>query len=149
MASTIRFDGAEDLLAKFKAMGTAMRQQTLHGAVEPAAEIIANRISEAAPQLTGRLAFSIETVNLTDSEDRFVVGIQIEADAFYWLFLEFGTHSHLFNDETFKVIRGKEGLGDVRMKPHPFIRPAFRSTRNQARLEIRDGIRDQVEGFTE
>lgn len=127
MASTIRFDGAEDLLGKFKAMTEDARLNTLSHAVQPAAEYVKEAIFARAPVRTGKLASSIETVALTESADRFVTGIQIAPEAFYWKMIEFGT---------------------VRMQAQPFIRPAFDSSRNQARTEMRDGIRDQVLGFT-
>lgn len=127
-SSTIKFDGAEGLLEKFKAMTSEARANTLSAAVEPAADFVREAIFARAPVLSGKLASDISIVALTETADRFVMAVKIEDEAFYWRFLEFGT---------------------VKMAAQPFIRPSFVSSRAQARNEIRDGIRDSVEGFTE
>lgn len=125
---TIRFDKGEELRAKFKAMEADIRQNVLARAVAPAAAFVKEAIFARAPVETGLLASGIEIVPLAESADRYVLGIQMSREAFYWKFLEFGTK---------------------RMPPHPFIRAGFYSSRAQARNEMRDGIRDGVEGFAE
>lgn len=141
MANSIRFLGAENLRDKFVAMTEQARRDVLEQSVPAATDIPMQKIIDRAPEGDGTGGYwkakgvaghhmkndvSKETVEHT--EDRMVQAIQISGDGFYWRFVEFGT---------------------VHAPAHPFIRPAFTSTRTQAAGEIRDSMRDVVLGFTE
>ena len=141
MANTIRFLGAENLRDKFVAMETEARLHVLEEAVPAAAEIPMQKIIDRAPEGDGTGGYwkskgisghhmkndiSKETVEHT--EDRMVQAIKVSGDGFYWRMVEFGT---------------------VHAPAHPFIRPAFSSTRTQTAGEIRATMRDVILGFTE
>lgn len=141
MANSIRFLGSENLRDKFVAMTDEARLEVLERSVPEAAEIPMQKIIDRAPEGDGKGGYwkakgvsghhmksdiSKETVEHTP--DRLVQAIKVSADSFYWRFVEFGT---------------------VHAPAHPFIRPAFTSTRTQAAGEIRDSMRDVILGFTE
>jgi HK97 gp10 family phage protein len=127
MGFSIRFQGAEELKSKFKAMESSARSEVLAKSVPPAADYVRESIFARAPVKSGLLASHITTALKSQTDTRYVQGIYIAPEAFYWRFLEFGT---------------------TRMPAHPFIREAFYGSRRNARNEIRDGIRDAVLGFT-
>lgn len=130
---TIKFQGGEELRKKFMEMVDETRAGILDGAVRPAAGIVREAIFARVPVDTGKLASNMALEVAERSENRFVMHLKIHTDAFYWRFIEFGTFT-------------KQGVR--KMEARPFIRPAFYSSRAQARNEMRDGIRDLIDGFT-
>lgn len=136
---TIKFQGGEELRKKFMAMVDGTRAGILDEAVRPAAGIVREAIFAIAPVDTGKLASNMALEVAERSENRFVMHLNIHKDAFYWRFIEFGWEhrSHRPEHKLDKLVPAK-----------PFIRPAFYSSRTQARNEVRDGIRDLIDGFT-
>ena len=133
---TIRFQGGEQLREKFLAMADEARTRTLEQAVPPAAEIVIDRMKQLVAVDTGGLRKSLAMKVVERTPTRLVMGMKTPAP--HWHLIEFG---HRLVSHAGKLIGQVTG--------RPFIRPAFDGTRTAMKNEIRDGIRDSIEGFTE
>jgi len=134
---TIRFQGAENLRDKFLRMAETARLKTLQDAVPPAADIVLGAMREKVPVESGLLKRSLEMEIVERQPGRLVVAMK--TPALHWHLVEFGH----------RMVGPKPGKKEVgTVGPTPFIRPAFDETRNAMKNEIRDNIRDSINGFT-
>lgn len=137
--------GARELVDVFQRLAGAVKTEFIERSLQAGAEVILESELAKAPVSTGKLRSEITLSTESVTEDRIVKTLTIGANAFYWRFLEFGTHWR----------RGAQGLrhagklapGDYKMRPHPFARQAFTNRKTTATQTIRDTFRDEVLGF--
>lgn len=134
---TIKFQGLEQMREKFLAMATEARVNTLAKAVPPAADIVLGSMREKVPVVSGGLKKSLEMEIVERAPGRLIVAMKTPAP--HWHLVEFG--HRMVGPKPDKKEGGTVG-------PKPFIRPAFDETRTAMKNEIRDNIRDSINGFT-
>ena len=116
----LKIDGDKDLIRQFNRLGKGLGKQALTDATVEGANVIKREAILKAPQgKTGKLKRSIESVVLKQKEKLVKVGVSfqsIKSPVFYGLFVEKGTKLR------------KTG----KMKPRPFLEPAYDAKRRQA-----------------
>ena len=132
---TIRFQGAENLESKFRAMAEDAKRGMLRASVPPAADIGLERIRELVPVDEGVLRASLAMTVEEQTPTRMVMTLKTPAP--HWHLVEFG---HRLVSHAGKVI------GQV--AANPFIRKGFKSSKTPMKNEMRDSMRDRILGFT-
>ena len=132
---TIRFQGAENLQAKFLAMADDAKRNMLKESVPPAADIGLERMKDLVPVDEGVLRDSLAMTVQEQTATRMVMTLKTPAP--HWHLVEFG---HRLVSHAGKVI------GQI--PPNPFIRKGFRSSKTNMKNEMRDSMRDRILGFT-
>lgn len=152
---TVRVDGLQDLLQRMRDLNSKTKRKFIRSGALAGANVIKKAVQQRAPVRTGELKAAISTRRsrkFSDTakgyEQRDVgifkvrggkyantarnrrlgrVGKTFEVDppSYYWRFLEFGT---------------------VRMAPHPFMRPGFDQSKQQAANATIAKLRKDIEG---
>lgn len=126
---SIRVDGVEILDMKLRRMAASLSGPQLNAAMKAGAVLITNRAKQLAPYDTGTLRRSIhELVVRVGSQVIAYVGVpklsEDGDDMGYSIYQEFGTS---------------------RMRAHPYLRPAFNETKDDAIREIADAVKELVD----
>lgn len=144
-----QFIGAPELVATLQRLQDNLAALYIDNALQAGAQVVDASVTARAPSGSGRdkhpgnLRANIQLSTLSVSRDKVVKILSIGGDAFYWRFLEFGTHWR-------KELKRKAqplSPGDYKMRPHPFVIAAFKGSKNLASNVIRDTFREQILGF--
>jgi HK97 gp10 family phage protein len=142
--ATFSVDGLRELGESMKKLDLAVRFKISERALRAGAAVIQRNAKKLAPQSDephqwgvrkgvkvdpGNLKKNVFTVRIKNTNLTSEVEVRVRRtkkppkDAFYWLFLEFGT---------------------VKMAPRPFIRPAFQQSREQAANRIAERLKKEI-----
>ena len=152
--NSITLDGIAEVLKKLDSLDKAVTKDINGTALFAASTVIKKEIESRAPKKRGQLAKSIkrkrEHVNTLVRE----VIIYFGRKGSHAHLVEFGTAPHLLVQKGKAVIIGRSGnivRGPIMhpgSTPHPFIRPAFDSKKEQAVRRYEKSIRAQVRKYT-
>lgn len=138
MSTTVKIEGLRELAAALRELPKAVAAKQLRTPVAIAARTIRDDARRRAPSQSGRLRASIIFKRTQGGalDAQYIVAVRhgkrfqhvgkhdVNQDAYYWTFLEFGTS---------------------KMAAEPFMRPAFESNKYDALTMIIDGLRVGVE----
>jgi HK97 gp10 family phage protein len=126
MPAGISIIGVPDLKERLSKLSDAMGAEYLEAAVKEGAGVIQDAIIRAAPEKTGRLKGAFDLQTTASRPGHVEMQLQVDPDAFYWRFLEYGT----------KFIQAMH-----------FISKATKNRKSTAKQTMRDTFRDKVNGF--
>ncbi|AUU92108.1 hypothetical protein C2U55_25020 [Enterobacteriaceae bacterium ENNIH3] len=123
------FSGLLDISHDMELLSKAENKKVLRDGTRAAAEVLKTAIVERAPERTGKLKRNVVVVTMRGRRNAITSGVHIRGinpdtgnsdnkmkagnpkNAFYWRFVELGTSS---------------------APPHPFVRPAFDASQDEA-----------------
>ena len=136
----IKIDGDEELMRKFKQLAKGLRPSIIEGCLFPVANIIRNAARDRAPRRSGALKRAIVSkkmpmkFGIPEVAVSWRKGPASRSTAFYGIMMEKGTVDRVRKDG------GRTG----RVKPRPFLIPAFDEKRDQATRVIKEKMSDAV-----
>ena len=141
-AVDMKLEGDEELMRKFKQLGRGLRPSIIEGCLFPGAHIIRNAARARAPRRPGGGALKRAIVSkkmpmkfgIPEVAVSWRKGTASRSTAFYGIMMEKGTVDRVRKDG------GRTG----RVKPRPFLIPAFDEKRDQATRVIKEKMSDAV-----
>jgi HK97 gp10 family phage protein len=155
--------GFDELIAELRSLPAKMQERIMKGAVGTGANIIKRAaVANAALMAeTGTLAQAIYTARMvsqcTPTEEVWIVSVRagkkfqsvgkkaVNKDAFYAPWVEFGHYARVSKAMDKSARKAGRALGVAKWVPaHPFMRPAFEATREQAVQAMHQYVYDRV-----
>ncbi len=134
----ITLEGGDELERKFKALRDSVAGDALEASVLAGAEPVLSAIYERAPEGRGILKSDLAAETLAKDEQHCAIGIGA-----------FGNpEAHLVEFGHQLVAGGPLGAGGTvvgQVPPHPFVRPAYDETKNDAVDALGEALRVQIE----
>ena len=129
MAKSLETLGFAELTNDLADMAARLSDSVVRGVLNEAAQPVLEKAQQFAPVKTGKLRAAIKKGRVTKRKDgtyTIKIGTQGKTDAYYAPFVEFG-HG------------GPHPAG-----PHPFLRPAYDTTKDQAYAIIRARLEQEI-----
>jgi HK97 gp10 family phage protein len=153
-AVRIEIEGAREIAEKLRALPAKIEKRIMVKALRAGAQEIQAAAMGAAPVKTGALAAGIH-IETSTRGGKVTVSVSTGDDQYYAIMLEKGTQNHfgmlggrLTAQEAYR--RKKKSLFSAgstteRMKPHPFMGPAFDQSAEQAVTTAAEILKEEIE----
>lgn len=134
-------EGVEELQAQLEALPEKVQSRLFKAALRAGAEVVAAAITFDAPSKTGRMVSGIKIVGSSSGGEP-SVSVTVPPPG---NLLEYGTKNRGFLQSIFGKGRKEKNNGDVRMPAHPFVKPGFAASREEAYEAVGDVLIESIE----